>query len=140
MMLPVQRWMRWRPCLSCKPARLRAHRRIPARSKKYRNIFSVGVCVAIPPVEPTPVATGAPQDGLHDRDHGHGHLATTSPTNWLASRQTAKGTWNAICLADMVTTARLVALPQIPLRKRQLVQEGQVGAPGQDWLREALHA
>ena len=30
------------------------------RSKKYRNIFSAGVCVAIPPVEVTPVPTGAP--------------------------------------------------------------------------------
>ena len=33
------------------------------RSKKYRNIFSAGVCVAIPPVEATPVATGAPKTG-----------------------------------------------------------------------------
>ena len=33
------------------------------RSPKYRNIFSAGVCVAIPPVEPTPVATGAPKTG-----------------------------------------------------------------------------
>ena len=31
------------------------------RSKKYRNIFSAGVCVAIPPVEVTPVPTGAPK-------------------------------------------------------------------------------
>src|SRR5271167_4336811 len=33
------------------------------RSPKYKNIFSVGVCVAIPPVETTPVATGAPKTG-----------------------------------------------------------------------------
>ncbi|MEP7284049.1 MAG: FAD/NAD(P)-binding oxidoreductase, partial [Rubrivivax sp.] len=33
------------------------------RSKKYRNIFSAGVCVAIPPVEVTPVPTGAPKTG-----------------------------------------------------------------------------
>jgi len=33
------------------------------RSKKYRNIFSAGVCVAIPPVEATPVGTGAPKTG-----------------------------------------------------------------------------
>ena len=33
------------------------------RSKKYRNIFSAGVCVAIPPVEATPVPTGAPKTG-----------------------------------------------------------------------------
>ena len=33
------------------------------RSKAYRNIFSAGVCVAIPPVETTPVPTGAPKTG-----------------------------------------------------------------------------
>ena len=33
------------------------------RSKKYRNIFSAGVCVAIPPVEVTPVASCAPKTG-----------------------------------------------------------------------------
>lgn len=33
------------------------------RSKKYRNIFAAGVCVAIPPVETTPVPTGAPKTG-----------------------------------------------------------------------------
>ncbi len=33
------------------------------RNPKFRNIFSVGVCVAIPPVEPTPVPTGTPKTG-----------------------------------------------------------------------------
>ena len=33
------------------------------RSKKYPNIYSAGVCVAIPPVEATPVPTGAPKTG-----------------------------------------------------------------------------
>jgi sulfide:quinone oxidoreductase len=33
------------------------------RSPKYRNIFSSGVCIAIPPVEVTPVPTGAPKTG-----------------------------------------------------------------------------
>src|SRR3569623_2541033 len=33
------------------------------RSKKHRNIFAAGVCVAIPPVEVTPVPTGAPKTG-----------------------------------------------------------------------------
>ena len=31
------------------------------RSKRYRNVFSAGVCIAIPPVEATPVPTGAPK-------------------------------------------------------------------------------
>ena len=33
------------------------------RSPKYHNIYSTGVCVAIPPVEATPVPTGAPKTG-----------------------------------------------------------------------------
>ena len=33
------------------------------RSRKYRNIFAAGVCIAIPPVEVTPVPTGAPKTG-----------------------------------------------------------------------------
>ena len=33
------------------------------RSKKYPNIYSAGVCIAIPPVEVTPVPTGAPKTG-----------------------------------------------------------------------------
>ena len=28
------------------------------------NIYSVGVCVAIPPIEATPVPTGAPKTGF----------------------------------------------------------------------------
>ena len=33
------------------------------RSKAFANIYSAGVCVAIPPVEVTPVPTGAPKTG-----------------------------------------------------------------------------
>ena len=32
------------------------------RNPKFRNIYAVGVCVAIPPVEATPVPTGAPKN------------------------------------------------------------------------------
>src|SRR5690606_20910331 len=34
------------------------------RNPVYANIHSVGVCVAIPPVEATPVPTGAPKTGF----------------------------------------------------------------------------
>ena len=51
----------------------------------------------------------------------------------------AKGTWNAICLADMGDTgAAFVALPQIPPRNVNWFKQGQVGAPGEDRLREVL--
>jgi len=86
------------------------------RSKKYRNIFSAGVCVAIPPVEATPVPTGAPKTGFMIES-----MVTTIVRNIRAELANEpaefEGTWNAVCLADMGDTgAAFVALPQIPPR------------------------
>ncbi len=94
------------------------------RSKKYRNIFSAGVCVAIPPVEITPVATGAPKTGYMIES-----MVTAIVHNIEADLAglpaTAKGTWNAICLADMGDTgAAFVALPQIPPRNVAWFKKG----------------
>ncbi len=73
------------------------------RSKKYRNIFSAGVCVAIPPVEATPVPTGAPKTGYMIETMVSAIVHNIADE--LAGRPvTAKGTWNAICLADMGDT------------------------------------
>jgi sulfide:quinone oxidoreductase len=94
------------------------------RSKAYKNIFSAGVCVAIPPVEVTPVPTGAPKTGymietmisaiVHNiQDELSGRTPCT------------KATWNAICLADMGDTgAAFVALPQIPPRNVNWFKKG----------------
>ena len=94
------------------------------RSKAYKNIFSAGVCVAIPPVEATPVPTGAPKTGymietmisaiVHNiADELNGSTAST------------KATWNAICLADFGDTgAAFVALPQIPPRNVNWFKKG----------------
>ncbi len=86
------------------------------RSPKYRNIFSAGVCVAIPPVEVTPVPTGAPKTGFMIES-----MVTTIVRNIQAELAgepaTFEGTWNAVCLADMGDTGvAFVALPQIPPR------------------------
>jgi len=94
------------------------------RSRKYRNIFSAGVCVAIPPVEVTPVPSGAPKTGYMIET-----MVTAIAHNIadeLAGRPaTAKGTWNAICLADMGDTgAAFVALPQIPPRNVNWFKKG----------------
>ena len=32
-------------------------------SRKYKNIYAVGVCIAITPIEQTPVATAVPKPG-----------------------------------------------------------------------------
>lgn len=94
------------------------------RSKKYRNIFSAGVCVAIPPVEITPVPTGAPKTGYMIES-----MVTAIVHNIAAELKgrpaDTKGTWNAICLADMGDTgAAFVALPQIPPRNVNWFRKG----------------
>jgi sulfide:quinone oxidoreductase len=94
------------------------------RSKKYRNIYSAGVCVAIPPVEATPVLTGAPKTGYMIET-----MVTAIVHNIaadLAGRPADhKASWNAICLADMGDTgAAFVALPQIPPRNVNWFRKG----------------
>ena len=86
------------------------------RSPKYPRIFAAGVCVAIPPVEATPIPTGAPKTGFMIES-----MVTTIVRN-IAAELAGKpadfeGTWNAVCLADMGDTGvAFVALPQIPPR------------------------
>jgi sulfide:quinone oxidoreductase len=85
-------------------------------SRQYPNIYSAGVCVAIPPVEATAVPTGAPKTGYMIES-----MVTAIAEN-IAARiagkpATAEATWNAICLADFGDTgAAFVALPEIPPR------------------------
>jgi sulfide:quinone oxidoreductase len=94
------------------------------RSKKYRNIFSAGVCVAIPPVEVTPVASGAPKTGYMIETMVTA-IAHNIADELAGKPATAKGTWNAICLADMGDTgAAFVALPQIPPRNVNWFKKG----------------
>jgi len=94
------------------------------RSKKYRNIFSAGVCVAIPPVEATPVATGAPKT-RYKIESMVSAIVHNIAADLKGQPATAKGTWNAICLADMGDTgAAFVALPQIPPRNVNWFKKG----------------
>ena len=94
------------------------------RSKAYPGIFSAGVCVAIPPVEATPVASGAPKTGymIETMVSAIAHNIADE----LAGRPaTTKATWNAICLTDMGDTgAAFVALPQIPPRNVNWFKKG----------------
>jgi sulfide:quinone oxidoreductase len=94
------------------------------RSKKYHNIFAAGVCVAIPPVEVTPIPTGAPKTGymIESMVTAIVHNIAADINGEVAN---AKGTWNAICLADMGDTgAAFVALPQIPPRNVNWIKKG----------------
>ncbi len=94
------------------------------RSKAYKNIFSAGVCVAIPPVEVTPVPTGAPKTGYMIETMGTAIVHNIADE--LAGLPVqATATWNAICLADMGDTgAAFVALPQIPPRNVNWFKKG----------------
>ncbi|BBP00150.1 NAD(P)/FAD-dependent oxidoreductase [Sulfuriferula nivalis] len=94
------------------------------RNPKYKNIFSVGVCVAIPPVEVTPVPTGTPKTGYMIES-----MVTATAHNIRSlldgEEPTEKATWNAICLADFGDSgAAFVALPQIPPRNVNWFKEG----------------
>ncbi len=94
------------------------------RNPKFNNIYSVGVCVAIPPVEATPVPTGAPKTGYMIET-----MVTAAAHNIRAvldgKEPYEKATWNAICLADFGDTgAAFVALPQIPPRNVNWYKEG----------------
>jgi len=94
------------------------------RNPKYRNIFAVGVCVAIPPVEVTPVPTGTPKTGYMIES-----MVTAAAHNIadvLAGREPQeRATWNAVCLADFGDSgAAFVALPQIPPRNVNWFSQG----------------
>ncbi|MBK6596672.1 MAG: NAD(P)/FAD-dependent oxidoreductase [Proteobacteria bacterium] len=94
------------------------------RSKKYPNIFSAGVCVAIPPVEATPVATGAPKTGYMIESMVSA-ICENIAAEIAGKPATARATWNAICIADFGDTgAAFVALPQIPPRNVTWAKQG----------------
>jgi sulfide:quinone oxidoreductase len=94
------------------------------RNPKYKNIYSVGVCVAIPPVEATPVPCGTPKTGYMIESmvtataHNiHSELTGNPPTS--------NATWNAVCLADFGDGGiAFVAIPQIPPRNVNWFAEG----------------
>ncbi|HTO47002.1 MAG TPA: FAD/NAD(P)-binding oxidoreductase [Burkholderiales bacterium] len=94
------------------------------RNPKFPNIYAVGVAVAIPPVEATPVPTGAPKTGYMIES-----MVTAAANNIRAAidgkAPTEKATWNAVCLADLGDTGiAFVALPQIPPRNVNWFSEG----------------
>jgi sulfide:quinone oxidoreductase len=86
------------------------------RSPRYPNIYSAGVCVAIPPVEATPVPTGAPKTGYMIESMVSAICANIA-AELAGEAPAAEASWNAICLADFGDTGvAFVALPEIPPR------------------------
>ena len=94
------------------------------RNPRYPNIFGIGVCIAIPPAEATPVPTGVPKTGFMIESMV---TATAHNIRALIDGKPAleEPTWNAICLADFGDRGvAFVALPQIPPRNLNWSSEG----------------
>lgn len=94
------------------------------RSPRYKNVYAIGVCIAIAPLEATPVPTGVPKTGFMIEG-----MARAAVQNIMASIRgepaSARATWNAICLADMGDTGVVfVALPQMPPRNLTWAKKG----------------
>ena len=86
------------------------------QNPKYKNVYGVGVIVAIPPVGGTPLAVGAPKTGYMIES-----MVTATAHNIRnmidGKEPDMEGTWNAICLADFGDSGvAFVALPQFPPR------------------------
>jgi len=83
---------------------------------KFPNVFGVGVCIAIAPLEKTPVPVGVPKTGYMIES-----MVTATALNigqlLRGEKPTHEATWNAICLADFGDSGvAFVALPQNPPR------------------------
>ena len=94
------------------------------RNPKYKNIFSVGVCIAIAPLEATPVPVGVPKTGFMIESM----VAATSHNiaEILRGKEpTHEPTWNAFCLADFGDSGvAFLAQPQNPPRNLNWSADG----------------
>ncbi|WP_185233974.1 NAD(P)/FAD-dependent oxidoreductase [Teredinibacter franksiae] len=90
----------------------------------HRNIWGIGVAVAIAPKKPTPVPTGVPKTGFMIES-----MVTATAHNIRArldgEEAKTEATWNAVCLADMGDSGiAFVAMPQIPPRNVSWMKSG----------------
>jgi sulfide:quinone oxidoreductase len=86
------------------------------RNPTFTNIYSVGVCIALPPVEKTPVPVGTPKTGYMIES-----MVTATAHNirdQLAGKEPSDvPSMSALCLADLGDTGvAFLAVPQIPPR------------------------
>lgn len=94
------------------------------RNPVWKNVYAVGVCVAIPPIGPTPVPVGVPKTGfmiesmVRAATHNIRADIDGRPAQHVA-------TWNAVCLADFGDNGvAFVAMPQIPPRNVNWSSQG----------------
>lgn len=94
------------------------------RSPLYPNIYGVGICIAIPPVEATPLLVGTPKTGYMIESMSRATVNNISAA--IEGREpSSQSSWNAICLADLGHTgAAFVAEPQMPPRNVAWLKQG----------------
>jgi sulfide:quinone oxidoreductase len=86
------------------------------RNPTFRNVYSLGVCVAIPPVGQTPVPVGVPKTGFMIESMVTA-IAANLKAELAGKEPVEEATWNAVCLADFGDGGvAFVAQPQIPPR------------------------
>lgn len=94
------------------------------RNPKFNNIFALGVCVAIPPVGPTPIPVGVPKTGFMIETMSAAIVDNLSSII-DGEEPTKEATWNAVCLADFGDGGvAFVAQPEIPPRNVNWSSEG----------------
>ncbi len=94
------------------------------RNPAYSNIYAVGVCVAIPPVGPTPLPVGVPKTGFMIES-----MVTAAALNIRDAiagvEPSQQATLNAVCLADFGDGGvAFIASPQIPPRNINWASKG----------------
>ena len=94
------------------------------RNPTFRNVYSLGVCVAIPPIGPTPVPVGVPKTGFMIES-----MVTAVAQNIAAELDGREPdeipSLNAVCLADFGDGGvAFVAQPQIPPRNVNWSSDG----------------
>ena len=94
------------------------------RNPTFKNIFAVGVCVALAPLEKTPVPVGVPKTGYMIESMVEA-VAHNIIEVYNGEEPTSVPTLSAICLADMGNRgAAFVAIPQIPPRNVAWMRAG----------------
>ena len=94
------------------------------RNPTFKNVFAVGVCIAIPPFEQTPVPVGVPKTG-YMIESMVGAVAENIRDVLAGQEPQREPTWNAVCLADFGDNGvAFVALPQIPPRNYNWAAKG----------------
>ncbi|PCI05216.1 MAG: pyridine nucleotide-disulfide oxidoreductase [Hyphomicrobiales bacterium] len=94
------------------------------RNPTFTNIFSVGVCIAIPPIEATPVPVGVPKTGYMIESMVAAAAANIGEL-LQGKEMSHEPTWNAFCLADFGDSGvAFLAQPQNPPRNMNWASQG----------------